>query len=169
LEHLEGRAIIDFPKSFRNSYLVGPNYEDQLIVHAIREEKLIADFPGFNRVRVSFEMLACIFRQDNPSWRAALANVAGVYVIVDRTTGRQYVGGAYGGVGLWQRWGTYVKTGHGGNTKLRQLLKRQGIDHARNFQFSLLEYCDITESDDYIRSRESHWQDVLLTREFGLN
>ena len=84
LEHLEGRAVIDFPKSFRASYLVGANYEDQLIVNAIREEKLsIADFPGFNGVRLSFEMLASIIRQANPSWRAALSNIAGVYVIAD--------------------------------------------------------------------------------------
>lgn len=170
LEHLEGRAIVDFPKSFRSSYLVGPNYEDQLIVRAIREERLsIADFPGFNRVRLSFEMLASIIRQNNPSWRAALANVAGVYVIADRATGKQYVGSAYGGVGLWQRWSAYAKTGHGGNKKLRQLLKQKGFEYAKNFQFSLLEFCDITESDGYILSRESHWKDVLLTHEFGLN
>jgi len=170
LEHLEGRAIIDFPKSFRASYLVGAKYEDQLIVNAIREEKLsIADFPGFNGVRLSFEMLASIIRQDNPSWRAALANIAGVYVIVDRTTGKQYVGSAYGGVGLWQRWNKYAKTGHGGNKELRQLLKKEGTEYVHNFQFSLVEVCDINASDDYILSRESHWKDVLLTREFGLN
>jgi hypothetical protein len=98
LEHLEGRAVIDFPKFFRASYLVGANYEDQLIVNAIREEKMsIAEFPGFNGIRLSFEMLASIIRQDNPSWRAALANIAGVYVIVDREIGKQYVGSAYGG------------------------------------------------------------------------
>ncbi len=170
LEHLEGRAIIRFSKSFRASYLVGANYADQLIVNEIREEKLsIADFPGFNGVRLSFEMLASIIRQDNPSWRAALANIAGVYVVVDRTTGKQYVGSAYGGVGLWQRWSSYTRTGHGGNRELRKLLKQWGIKHAYKFQFSLVEVCDINASDDYILSRESHWKDALLTREFGLN
>jgi hypothetical protein len=171
LEYLEGRAIIEFPKAFRASYLVGgATYEDQLIVYAIREEKLsIADFPGFNGVRLSFEMLTSVIRQDNPSWRAALANIAGVYVIADRETGKQYVGSACGGVGLWQRWTTYAKTGHGGNKELRQLLKQKGVDYAHNFQFSLVEVCDINARDDYILSRESHWKDVLLTREFGLN
>jgi hypothetical protein len=170
LEHLDGRAIIDFPKTFRASYLVGANYEDQLIVDAIREEKLsIADFPGFNGVRLSFEMLASIIRQDNPSWRAALANVAGVYVITDTKTGRLYVGSAYGGVGLWQRWTEYIKTGHGGNKELRALLSKKGTTYAGNFQFSLVEVCDINASPDYIVSRECHWKDVLMTREFGLN
>jgi len=170
LEHLAGRAIIGFAKSFRNSYLVGRNYEDQLIVTAIREERMtIADFPGFNSVRLSFEMLKSIMRQDNPSWRAALANVAGIYVITDRATGKQYVGSAYGGVGLWQRWSAYAKLGHGGNKELRALLQREGGDYANKFQFSLVEVCDINASPDYIFSRESHWKDVLMTREFGLN
>jgi hypothetical protein len=170
LEHLEGRAVIHFPKSFRASYLVGASHEEQMTVSGIREEKLsIADFPGFNRVRLSFGMLAAVIRQNNPSWHAALANIAGVYVIVDRTTGKQYVGSAYGGVGLWQRWSTYAKTGHGGNKELRQLLSQNGTEYAHNFQFSLVEVCDINASDDYIISRESHWKDVLLTREFGLN
>ncbi|QDU39205.1 hypothetical protein Mal4_35420 [Maioricimonas rarisocia] len=170
LEHLEGRVIVRFPKSFRASYLVGANHEDQLVVDAIREEKMsIADFPGFNSVRLSFEMLKAVFRHDHPSWRAALANVSGVYVVADRTTGELYVGSAYGGVGIWQRWSSYAQTGHGGNKELRAMLKEHGSDYAHNFQFSLLEMCDINASTDYIISRESHWKEVLLTRDFGLN
>ena len=169
LEHLEGRAIVDFAKSFRASYLVGPRFEDQLIVNELRQEKLSIPFPGFNSVRVAFEVLQSIIRQDNPSWHAALANIGGIYVIVDRETGKQYVGSAYGGIGLWQRWRSYVETGHGGNKELRELLKGQGGKYAQNFQFSLVEVCDINASTEYIIARESHWKDVLLTRKFGLN
>lgn len=170
LEHLAGRAIIHFPKLFRASYLVGKKFEDQLLVSSIREEKMsIADFPGFNSVRLSLEMLKSIIRQNNPSWRAALANVAGVYVITDASTGRQYIGSAYSGTGIWQRWGGYMKSGHGGNRELRELLRDKGNDYANNFQFSLIEVCDINADKDYIISRESHWKNVLLTREFGLN
>jgi hypothetical protein len=170
LEHLTGRAIIDFPKTFRYCYLVGEKFEDQLNVIAIREEKMsIEDFPGFNRVLLSFERLKLILRQDIPSWRAALANVAGVYVITDGATGKQYVGSAYGGIGLWQRWSSYANLGHGGNRELRELLKLKGDKYAYNFQFSLVEVCDINASKDYIISRESHWKNVLMTREFGLN
>ncbi len=170
LEHLAGRTIIDFTKSFRASYLVGKKHEDRMIVLSMREERMsIADFPGFNSVRLSFEMLKSIIRQNNPSWRAALANVAGVYMIVDVSTGNQYVGSAYGGVGIWQRWSMYAKSGHGENKELRQLLRAKGDEYANNFQFSLLEVCDINANPDYIISRESHWKDVLLTRKFGLN
>ena len=170
LEHLDGRVIVNFDKNFRASYLVGKKYEDQLMVSSIREEKMsIADFPGFNGVRLSFAMLKSIIRQDIPSWRTALANVAGVYVITDEATGKQYVGSAYGGVGLWQRWAVYAKSGHGGNKELRELLRGAGDHYANNFQFSLVEVCDINAGSDYIISRESHWKNVLMTREFGLN
>lgn len=80
-----------------------------------------------------------------------------------------YVGSAYGGDGIWQRWTVYAKNGHGGNKELRALLRKKKVDHAENFQFSLLEICDLNSSDDYVISREEHWKNVLKTREFGLN
>lgn len=170
LEHLEGRAIVDFPKQFRASYLVGSTHEHNLLVSSIREERMsIAEFPGFNGVCLKFPELQSIIRQDNPSWRAGLKNVSGVYLIVDCSTGYQYVGSAYSGIGIWQRWAQYAKTGHGGNKELKQLLRANGDDHAYQFQFSLLEVCDINSSSEYVIGRESHWKRVLLTREFGLN
>ena len=52
----------------------------------------IGDFPGFNAVLLSHTMLKTIIREANPSWRTALANVSGVYVITDTSTGKMYVG-----------------------------------------------------------------------------
>jgi hypothetical protein len=167
---LAGRAIIDFPKTFRASYLVGKKHEDQLFISSIREEKMsIADFPGFNSVRLSYKMLKSIVREDNPSWKSALANVSGVYIITDSTTGRQYVGSAYGGIGLWQRWSAYADSGHGNNKELIELIRAKGDEYAEKFQFSIIEVCDINSNPDHVISRESHWKDVLMTREFGLN
>jgi hypothetical protein len=63
----------------------------------------------------------------------------------------------------------YSTTGHGGNRELRQLLHAKGQTHAERFQFSLLEICDLNANQDYVISRENHWKQVLLSREFGLN
>jgi hypothetical protein len=170
LEHLSGRAIIDFKKTFRASYLRGEKHQSELYVVEIREQRMtIGDFPGYNSVLLSHTMLKTVVRESNPSWHTALANVSGVYVITDTTTGKQYIGSAYGGIGIWQRWSAYAKSGHGGNTELRQLLSANGEVHLQNLQFSLLEVCDLNSSDEYILARESHWKDVLCTREFGLN
>jgi hypothetical protein len=92
-----------------------------------------------------------------------------VYIICDTKTGKIYVGSAYGGIGLWQRWTAYAETGHGGNKELRQLLRRKSAEYAKYLQFSLVEVCDIKASPEYIISRESHWKDVLMSRKFGLN
>lgn len=170
LEHLDGRVVVHFDKKFRASYLRGRKYADQLIVDSLRPSRLtIGDFPGFNDVLLTFPMLRTIVREQNPSWRSALGNVAGVYLIVDNSSGLQYVGSAYGGVGIWQRWSNYAATQHGGNKELKALLKTEPNGHESNFQFSLLEVCDLNAGDDFIIGRETHWKSVLRTREFGLN
>ena len=170
LDHLTGRAIVQFKKDFRASYLLGPKYEGALAVAAIRDQRLtVGDFPGFNSVLLSLAMLRIVVRESNPSWLAALANVSGVYVITDNTTGKHYVGSAYGGIGIWQRWSAYAKTGHGSNKELRQLIDQKRADHALQFQLSILEVCDLNASPEFIISRENHWKTVLRTREFGLN
>ncbi|MCE9531619.1 MAG: GIY-YIG nuclease family protein [Planctomycetes bacterium] len=170
LEHLTGRAIVAFDKKFRASYLRGDKWADSLLVSSIREERMtIGEFPGFNSVLLSFQQIRTVVRESHASWKAALGNVSGVYVITETTTGKQYVGSAYGGVGIWQRWSSYAKNGHGGNVELRALLDAKGADHAQKLQFALLEVCDINSSDDYIIGRECHWKAALRTIGFGLN
>mgnify|MGYP001489024962 FL=1 len=139
LNHLTGRAIISFEKNFRASYLIGKKYEDDLFIKELREKRMsVGDFPGYNSVRISYSLLRVIIHQQNPSWKGALCNVAGVYLITDTKKGMQYVGSAYGGDGIWQRWYSYVKTGHGHNKDLKSLLNAKGKDYALNFQFSIL-------------------------------
>ena len=170
LEHLAGRAVVRYKKAFRASYVWGEKYGDRLTVCELRPRRLtVGEFPGFNDVLLSFTLLKTVVREALPTWKASLGNVAGVYLIVDTTTGRQYVGSASGGVGVWQRWSSYADTGHGGNRDLRGLLDREGPGHADRFQFSLLEVCDLGASTEFVLSRESHWKTVLRSREFGLN
>ena len=170
LDHLTGKAIIQFKKEFRASYLIGKKYENVLFIKEIREQRMsVGDFPGYNKVRLSFGLLNVIITQHIPTWKGALSNVSGVYLITDRKNGMQYVGSAYGGEGLWQRWSVYIKSGHGHNKELKVLLKSKGKDYYLNFQFSILEICDLNASEESIIEREVHWKEVLKTREFGLN
>lgn len=170
LDHLVGRAEIGWKKTFRASYLRGEKYRDELRVVAIRDRRMtVGEFPGFNAVLLSFKLLRTIVREQNASWKAALANVAGVYLITDNTSGKHYIGSAYGGDGIWQRWCQYAKSGHGGAKELKQLLTRLGNSHALKFQFAILEVCDLNASPDFVVSREVHWKVALRSREFGLN
>ena len=50
-----------------------------------------------------------------------------------------------------------------------KLLKINGAEYRYNFKYSMLEVCNMNLGNDYIISRESHWKEVLLSRQFGLN
>jgi hypothetical protein len=92
-----------------------------------------------------------------------------VYLITDRASGKHYVGSAYGTGGIWERWACYALTGHGNNVELEAVLQSKGPEYAQNFQFAILEICDINSSPEQVVERESHWKTVLKSREFGLN
>lgn len=170
LEHLTGRAIIRFDKKFRASYLRGPRYAEQMRMVGLLEQRMtVGEFPGFNSVLLSHAKLKTVVRENIESWRAALSNVAGVYVITDKSSGKQYVGSACGIGGIWSRWCAYAKSGHGGNAELRSLLSDKGAPHAEDFQYAILEVCDLNASCDFVIGRESHWKEVLQTRDHGLN
>ena len=170
LEHLVGRAIIYFEKKFRASYLNGSNFDDQLIVSEIRDRKMtVGDFPGYNSVNISYRRLKTIVGEAIPSWKTALSNVAGVYVITDNHNGKLYVGSAYGENGFWERWSNYTKTAHGGNKEFKSIKEKRGESHFNNFIFSILEVCDLNLTKEQVIERENHWKRVLLTKEFGYN
>ena len=108
-------------------------------------------------------------KQSIDSWRAALSSVAGVYVISDTATGQLYVGSACGEGGIWQRWSDYAYSGHGGNKEIQALIALDGLERAKNFRYAVLEIADTHASEKDILARESHWKDVLMSREHGLN
>ena len=93
-------------------------------------------------------------------------------MITDKLTGRRYVGSAYGSSGIWSRWRDYVDTqGHGGNTELRNVIKRSENYARTNFQFTILEAINLKVEEDIVIKREQHWKTVLLTQDkrYGYN
>ena len=129
------------------------------------------DFPGYDKVRLSYLQLEAIVRRHKSDWVAALENQKAVYLITDLSNGRQYVGSATGDNGmLLGRWSDYVKDGHGGDKDLKDLIAAHGFDHVkRNFQYSILENYNARVDKDVILQRESWWKTTLGTREFGYN
>ena len=105
------------------------------------------------------------------SWQTALSSVAGVYLISDRTEGEHqlYVGSATGTGGLWDRWVTYSKNGHRGNTRIRDLHLKRGESFSEHFRFSILEIADKHTGVEEMKLKEIHWKQRLLTRDSGLN
>jgi hypothetical protein len=140
-----------------------------LIVAEMKAKRIeIEQFPGYSNTIIPKRMLDLIVSQEVESWKTALSNVGGVYLITDTMTGKCYVGSATGEGGIWQRWADYANSGHGGNAKLQKLLDVD-CDYCSNFQFVILEIADTHTSVEDILQRESHWKNVLCTREHGYN
>ena len=171
-----GRAFFRFKKEFRASYPTleldpknGDPIAEMPLSHILDKRVALSDFLGFDSVNIDYKTLKYIVSDNILSWKSALSNVKGVYLIVDTHTGKQYVGSAYGDECIWQRWSNYAKDGYGGNVELRELLIINGAEYKYNFKYSILEVCNMNLGNEYIIGRENHWKEVLLTREFGLN
>ncbi len=168
---LEGRLILDYTKP-RGNYLWLKTCLRSMVVSSILEKPMtVARFPGFKEVDVSHSELKIIVSQALESWQTALSSVAGVYLISDRTKDEEqlYVGSATGTYGLWERWSNYANSGHGGNTRIRDLHTKRGKDFAENFRFSILEIADKHTGKEEMMLKEIHWKRRLLTRDSGLN
>ncbi len=151
--------------NFDNHY---PDFEVQEI---LREPYSGRAFPGYEDIDLSFEELEALVRNDRPDWKAALGSVKGIYLITDISTGKRYVGSAFGDQGIWSRWCGYIASGHGGNVELRALAADPSLDYCRkSFRFALIESRPSPTPNDIIIKREDFWKRILLTRgDYGLN
>lgn len=167
---LIGRLVIDFKRDFRQSYLKLENYIDEFNVLEVKKTPAFTNiFPGWKNVLIPFDNLKLIIEKDEVSWKTALGNLKGIYLITDTSNGKLYVGKASGSSAIWSRWSEYIHDGHGGNKKLRAIIKKEGVEYAQKyFQFTLLEVTEFNPDDD-IDERESFWKNVLKSREFGYN
>ncbi|WP_291382645.1 GIY-YIG nuclease family protein [Demequina sp.] len=126
-------------------------------------------FPGFDRIALSYAQLQEVMSDSRyASWQTALGAVQGIYLIVDRSTGKLYVGKADGAQRILGRWKQYAETAHGGNVALREAL---GIDpeRAQHFTWSLLRVFGSNTTPDEVDRAESHFKETLQTRKFGYN
>lgn len=167
-EQLIGRIKVAHKRS-RASYIWYKAPVSLPIVEIMRVKQVMAEFPGYNKVTVNHRELRTIIGQQIASWHGALANIKGVYLITDKVTGAQYVGKASGDDGIWSRWSSYAKNGHGGNVELKKLLRRKGKAHRDQFQYTILEIAATHATDADILARESYWMRALGSRIHGLN
>lgn len=171
-EPLIGRLKVRLKRPGRAKAFLLERYVDEIeVVELLRDRYTGRRFPGYEHISHPFHELEAIIRNDRPDWRTALENVKGVYLVVDDSNGKRYVGSAYGDAGIWSRWRCYINTGHGWNDELTALIDKHGLDYARrHFRFVLLEYRPMKVDDHSIIEREVFWKESLLSRiPFGYN
>ena len=167
-----GRVIVKYHKTFQTQGIYYKKICDELVVNQILPATFDGfDFPGYDKVRLSFEQLENIIKLNKKDWVAALENQKAVYLITDINNGKLYVGSATSNYGmLLQRWSNYVANGHGGNVELKELVDQKGFDYVRkHFQYSILENYNAKVDDHVILERESWWKETLQSKKHGYN
>lgn len=167
LESLRSRLTIEWSRDPVNWAKRG-ELAEKFGVLEIADPK-IKPFPGFDSVLIDYPTLGLVIEDARfRDWRTALSAVQGVYLIVDRDTGRQYVGKADGRERILGRWREYWRSGHGGNVGLRDAYASESVAPDR-FQFSLLRVFGPEVPADQVNAAESHFKSALLSRPFGFN
>ncbi|NQZ78802.1 MAG: GIY-YIG nuclease family protein [Ekhidna sp.] len=133
-------------------------------------QNYVMEFPGFYDFTLNFYDLQMMISNpdSNREWHRMLSSVSGVYLILNKRTGQQYVGSAYGKGGIWQRWTSYAKSNHGGNKLLMELIESEPEDY-QNFQISIMRVMEPSCQKDEVIGYESLLKIKLGTRTFGLN
>lgn len=160
-----GRLIVKFKNTSQNMIRNAESVIDDCEIVQILPDTFDNDiFPGYDKINVSWKELSRIVEKE--TWKTALQNQKGVYLITDTFTGKKYVGSAYGEEMILSRWKSYIKTGHGHNKELKIL----DFDYMQeHFRYSLLDIFKSTTDAQVIIERESWWKEVLQTRKFGYN
>ena len=160
-----GRIIVRFKNKSQNMVRKATSVIDDCEIAQILPDIFDNDiFPGYDKVNISWNELSRIITKD--TWKTALQNQKGVYLITDTSNGKMYIGSAYGEEMILNRWKSYVKNGNGGNKELKNL----EFNHIKeNFRFSILDIYKSTTNSEIIIERESWWKETILSRKFGYN
>jgi len=173
-EGLKDKVVIDWGKGTR-SWM--QNWQSTKNVRRIDQVNTGDDIPYFIRyedVILSFSQLQKVV--EDKEWKSKLESLNCVYMILDKETGKQYVGVTYKNMkpgiknGILGRWTEYAKTGHGNNKLLVALLAEKGISYAdQNFQWTILETLPLNVTPKVAIDRESLYKKKFGTREHGYN
>lgn len=173
-EGLKDKVVIDWGKGTL-SWM--QNWQSTKNVRRIDQVNTGDDIPYFIRyedVILSFSQLQKVV--EDKEWKSKLESLNCVYMILDKETGKQYVGVTYKDMkpgiknGILGRWTEYAKTGHGNNKLLVALLTEKGISYAdQNFQWTILETLPLNVTPKVAIDRESLYKKKFGTREHGYN
>jgi hypothetical protein len=160
LEHYSdwvGRLTIAWPQPYQQWWRWGGR--GKFPVATIEaESRFVRGMPDWKDLVLGWHELQCL----PSSWKAALAQWRGIYLIYDTARRAGYVGSAYGADNLLGRWTDYAKTGHGGNRELRK-------SDPADLVFSILQLTSPDLEPTDVIALESSWKRRLHTCSYGLN
>lgn len=167
-EILKERVVIEWnnPRNWLQ------HYKNEM--HVVRIDRGLTEnnipvFTRFEDVILNYSQLQSIFKYNNQEWKAKLESCNCIYLILDKNTGKQYVGSTYNSKGVWGRWEEYANTGHGNDVSLIALLADDAKYAEKYFQWCILETLPLKILPDQAIDRESLYKRKFGTRDFGYN
>jgi len=166
-EALEHRVVIEWG---RGALAWHQHTTNKKVTQLLPKGHLLRLFTDYLDFTLTHKELRYLFdhQEANSEWRARLSAVAGVYLILATTTGRQYVGSACGTEGLWGRWAAYAADGHGGNLLLRNLVTADDA-YPDAFRYSVLQILPKTAALAETLEWERLYKQKLGSMATGLN
>ena len=173
-EALKDKVVIEWGKGTL-SWM--QNWTTKKEVKRIEQKGDVDGIPPFSRYEdVVLNLLQLRKVVENKDWQSKLESLNCVYLILDKATGKQYVGVTYKDVkpgvknGILSRWTEYASTGHGNNKMLVDLLSKEGIGYAEQyFQWTILETLPLNVTQKVAIDRETLYKEKFGTRKHGYN
>lgn len=166
-ELLKERVIIDW----NNPVQWLQHYNEMPVIRIDRGlmENNLPVFVRYEDVVLNYIQLKTIINSNNPEWKSRLESCNCIYLILDKSNGKQYVGTTYNTKGIWGRWSEYAKTGHGDDVELKKCIESDPKYAEKNFQWCILETLPIKILPEQAIERESLYKRKLGTRKYGHN
>ena len=166
-DYLADRVVIDWGKAAINWHQW---YNQTKEVVEILPAGYLGNFPGLLGFVLEADELQKLINnpEANADWKHHLSAVNGVYLILDRKTGLQYISSACGKEGIWQRWSEYAKIWYGGNTELKKLYD-EDAGYNRHFYYCVLQALPSNVTQREIVKIENLYKEKFGSRMHGLN
>lgn len=166
-KEFQHRLVVDWG---RGTLAWHQHLKDKAVLELLPTGQLLLPFRDYLDFTLTYSELR--YLQANPEankeWRARLSAVSGVYLILAKTSGAQYVGSATGVEGIWGRWSAYAKNGHGDNVLLQNLISTDPL-YPSAFLYSVLQVFPRTLTSAEVLKYERRFKAKLGTRAIGLN
>ena len=168
-EILKERVIINWGESAISWHQWWKNDKEVIRIDKGISNDNVPPFIHYEDVVLNFEQLNRIIDTQNPEWKSKLEACNCIYLILDKSNGKHYIGSTYNKQGIWGRWSIYAETGHGNDISLKALLDKDPSHAQKYFQWSILEILPLNVVDTVAIDRESLYKEKFGTREFGYN
>ena len=170
MSEYKDRLIIEWSKNTQAWHQWADQPKDIVALYPQTNFREINPFSTYEDVLLTYDELVAIV-QDTLTyndWKSALSNVNGIYLILDKKTGSQYIGSTYNQDGIFGRWKNYADTKDGGDVGLKALLKERP-DAYKDFQYTILRVLSKCITPEEAINIESLYKEKLGTRVTGLN